>query len=68
VTVERCPESLLVKMVTNETDATTENKETVEGADLNVLVGFFTSKGAAITQEVNKADCDATIDIQDELR
>lgn len=66
--VERCPEPLLVEMMTNEPDATTENKEAVEGTDLNVLIGFFTSKGAAITQEIDKADCDATIDIQDELR
>ncbi len=35
VTIQWCTETLLVKMVTNETDATTQNEETVQGTDLH---------------------------------
>jgi hypothetical protein len=65
--VERCSESLLVEMVTNETDATTENEETIQRANLNVLVRLFPSERSTVPEEVNEADCDATIDVENEL-
>lgn len=43
VTVQRSAETLLVKMVTDETDATSENEETIEGTDLkDTSVGITT--------------------------
>lgn len=67
MTIERSSEPLLIEMVTNETNATAKNEETVERANLNVFVGFFTGEGTTIAQKINEADSNATIDVEDKL-
>ena len=67
MTVQRRAEPLLIKMVTNETNAATEDKQPVERPDLDVLVRLFRSEGAAVPKEIDKADGDAAVDVQDEL-
>jgi len=67
VSVKRRTEPLLVKMVSNETDATTEDEETVESPNLDIFVSFFRGEGTAVAQEIDEADGDATIDVEDEL-
>ena len=54
-------------MVTNETNATTENEQPVERPNLDVLVRLFGGEGAAVPEEIDKADGDAAVDVQDEL-
>jgi len=68
MTVERCLQPLLVKMVTNEADAATKNEQTVKSTDLDVLVSLLRGKGTAITEQVNEADSNAAIDVQDKLQ
>lgn len=41
VTVQRCAQTLLVKVVTNEADTSSKNEQTVQSSDLDVLVRFF---------------------------
>jgi hypothetical protein len=65
--VKRCSESLLVEMVTNKTNATTKDEETVQRANLDIFICLFPSECSAVTEKVNKADCDATIDVENEL-
>jgi starvation-inducible outer membrane lipoprotein len=65
--VEGSPQSLLVEMVTNETDTTTEDKETVQRANLNVFVCLFPSECSTVPKEINEADCDTPIDVENEL-
>jgi len=65
--VERRSESLLVEMVTNEADATTKDEETVQRANLDIFICFFPSECSAVTEKVNKADRDATVDVENEL-
>lgn len=67
VTVQGSLQPLLVKMMTDETDATTENEETVECTDLDVLLSFIRIESAAIAEQVDEADRNATIDVKDEL-
>lgn len=67
MTIERSSEPLLIEVVSNEADATTQNEETIEGADLDVLVRLLAGEGAAVTKEVDEADSNATIDVQDKL-
>ena len=86
MSVERGAESLLVKVVTNESNRTTEDEETVEGTNLivkefspgatqhahpithfNILLSFLRVECTTITEQINEADGDATIDVQDEL-
>ena len=65
--VERRSESLLVEMVTNETDATTKDEETVQRANLDIFICLFSSECSTVTEKVNKADRDATVDVENEL-
>jgi hypothetical protein len=65
--IKRCSESLLVEMVTNKTNATTKDEETVQRANLDIFICLFPSECSAVTEKVNKADCDATIDVKNEL-
>ena len=67
MTVQRRAEPLLVKMVTNETNATTKNKQPIERPNFDVLVRLFRGEGAAVPEEIDKADSDAAVDVQDEL-
>jgi len=55
-------------MVTNEADAATKNEQTVKSTDLDVLVSLLRGKGTAITEQVNEADSNAAIDVQDKLQ
>jgi hypothetical protein len=65
--VEWCSESLLVEMVTNETDAAAKDEETVQRANLDVFICLFPSECSTVTKKVNKADRDATVDVENEL-
>lgn len=60
-------EPLLVEVVSNETDAATKDEETIESPDLDAFVGCFGGKDTTVVQEVDKADSDATVDVDDEL-
>ena len=66
VAVQRSAETLLVEMVADEADAAPEDEETVEGANADVLVCFISAKGATVSQEINEADGNAAINVEDE--
>lgn len=67
MTVERSLQPLLIEVVTNETNATTENKEAVESTNLDVLVSFLWSESTTVTEQVDEANGNATVDVEDEL-
>ena len=67
MTVQRCPQPLLVEVVSNESDAPAEDEQAIEGTNPDVLVGLFGCEGARVTEEVDEADSNATDDVQDEL-
>ena len=64
--LERCAQTLLVKVVANETDATTKNEKTVQRADLDVLVRLLWREGARVAEQVDEAHGDAAINVKDE--
>lgn len=66
VTVQRGAEPLLVEMVTNEPNAPAQHEQTVEGADLDVLIRLLGGERARVPQEIDEADGDAPIDVEDE--
>ena len=68
VAVERCTQALLVEVVADEADGATEDEEAVQGADLDVLIGLLGRESARVAQQVDEADGDAAIDVEDELR
>lgn len=67
VAVQRRAEALLVEVVPDEPDAAPKYEQTVKRADLDVLVRLIRGERSTVTEQVDKADGDATIDVQDEL-
>jgi len=66
VAVQWSTETLLVEMMADEADTAPEDEEAVESADADVLVCFISAKGATVSQEVDEADGNAAIDVEDE--
>ena len=66
VTIQRSTETLLVEMVTDEANAASEDEKTVESANADVFVCFILAKSAAVSQEIDKANGNAAIDVEDE--
>jgi len=67
VTVQTSPQSLLVEEVGNQTNGTTEHEQTIENTHLEVVLRLFRGEGAAVAEEVDEADGDAAVDIEDEV-
>ena len=66
VAVQRRTETLLVEVVADETDAATEDEQTVERANLDVLVRLLRREGAAVAEQVDEADSDTAVNVEDE--
>ena len=66
VAVQRCTETLLVEMVADEADAAPEDEQTVESSNSNVLVCLVSAEGTAVSQEIDEADSNAAIDVENE--
>jgi hypothetical protein len=65
--IEASPEPLLVQEMGNQTDATTKDEEAVEDSHLQVVLGFLGRKRTAVAHKINKADSNATIDVEDQV-
>jgi len=57
----------LVQEVSNETDGATENEKSVEHAHLQVVLCLFRRESTAVTHEIDEADSNATVDVQDQV-
>jgi hypothetical protein len=66
--IQRRPQPLLVKVVSDEPNTPAEHEETVGGTNPDVLIGLLGCEGARVTQEVDEANSDATVNVEDELR
>lgn len=66
VAVQRSTEAFLIKVVSNETDAATEDEQTIQCTDLDVFISFLRGEGTTITEEIDEADGNASIDVEDE--
>lgn len=60
-------QALLVKVVGNETDGATEHEQTVEDAHAHVVLALLGGEGTAVAEEVNKADSDTAVDVEDQV-
>lgn len=67
MSVQASAQSLLVEVVRNQTDATAEHEQTVQDTHLQVILNFLGGEGTAVAEEINEANGNATIDIQDEV-
>ena len=67
MTVQRCAQSLLVEVVADETNASSEHEQAVQRADLDILVSLFWREGTRVTKEIDKADRNAAVNVKNEL-
>lgn len=67
MSVQTSAQSLLVEVMGNETDRTTEDKKTVEDTHLEVVLCLFGAEGARVSEEVDEADGNATVDVENEV-
>lgn len=65
--VETSTQSLLIEIMRNQADAPTKNEESVEHTHVEVVLGFLGAESSTIAQEINEADCNATVDVEDEV-
>ena len=67
MSVETGAQSLLVEEMGNKTNAATENEKTVENTHLKVVLGLFGGEGATVAEQVDEADGDTSINVQDQV-
>jgi hypothetical protein len=67
MTVETSAQTLLVKEMGNKTNASAEDEETVKNTHLEVILGFLSREGTAVADKINKADSNATVDVENEI-
>ena len=65
--VQARPQPLLVQKVGDETDTTAQHEQTVQHAHLEVILGLLGAEGAAVAQQVDEADGDAAVDVEDQV-
>jgi hypothetical protein len=65
VAVQRRAQALLVEVVTNETNRTTEDEQAIQSSNLDVLVRLFARERAGVAQEIDEANRNASINIED---
>ena len=66
--VQRRAQTLLVQVVPDEPDAASEHEQAVQRADLDVLLRLLLRERARVSEEVDEADGDAAVDVEDELK
>lgn len=67
VAVEAGAQSLLVEEVGNQTNGATKDEQTVEHTHLKVVLGLLGGEGTAVAEEVNEADGDGTVNVENEV-
>ena len=65
--VETSAQPLLIQEMGNETDTPAENEETVEDTHLEVVFSLLRGERAAVAHQVNKADSNAAVDVENEV-
>jgi hypothetical protein len=68
MTVEWCTETLLVEVVSDEPNATTKHEQAIQRANLDVLIGLFRCECTTVAQEVDKADRNAAVNVENQLQ
>ncbi len=67
MSIQAGPQTLLVKVMRNQTNTPTKHKQSVQDTHVEVVFGFLGTEGAAVSHQINKAYCDAAIDVENEV-
>ena len=67
MSIQTGPQTFLVKVMRNQTNTPTKYEQSVQDTHVQVVFGFFGAEGATVSHQINKADCDAAIDVENEV-
>jgi hypothetical protein len=67
MSVKTSAQSLLIQEMGDKTNAATKHEQAVENTHLEVVLSLLGGEGAAVAHQVNKADCDTTVNVKDEV-
>ena len=67
VSVQTRAETLLVKVVCNQTNATAQDEQTIEHTHAHVVFDLFGGESSAVAQQIHEADCYTSVDVQDKV-
>ena len=67
MTVKAGSQPLLVKVMSNQPDTASENEKSIEDTHVQVVLSLFWREGATVAEEVDEADGNTTIDVEDEV-
>lgn len=65
--VQTRTQPLLVQEMRNQTDRPSQHEQTVEHTHLQVVFRLFSRESAAVPHEVDEADGDAAVDVEDQV-
>jgi hypothetical protein len=65
--VQAGAQSLLVQEMRDQTDTASEHEQTVEHTHAQVVLCLFGREGTAVAQQVDEADGDAAVDVEDQV-
>jgi len=67
MSVQTSPQSLLIEVVGNQTDATTQDEQAVQDAHSEVILSLLRGEGATVAEEIDKADGDAAVNVENQV-
>ena len=67
VTVKPSSQTLLIQEMGNQTNAATQDKQSIEDTHAQVVLGLLRRKGTASTKQVYKADCYGSVDVENQI-
>lgn len=67
MSVQTSSQALLVEVMGDQADASSQNEETVENTHLQVVFSLFWTKSTAIAHKIDEADSDAAVNVENEV-
>src|SRR5271170_7371965 len=58
---------LLIQMMANQSNTSTQDKQSIQSSHLEILFRLLSRKSTAIPQQIHKTDSNTSIDIQNEI-
>lgn len=60
-------QTLLVKVMCDQSNASSQNEQTVQDTHVEVVLGFLGAEGSAVTHQVHEADGNTSVNVKDEI-
>ena len=67
MSIETSPQPLLVKVMGNQPDTPSQDEETIQDSHAEVIFGLFWAESTAVAHQVNEADRNTPIDVEDQV-